>query len=268
MRRRATWATRAAALAAAALAVAVAAAPAGAAGPSGLAMPVGDLAGWTQTMTEDFPGTTLDEERWQRYLGVPGGDPFGWFDPSHLSVGGGELVIDGYRDAALGGKWATGGVATQLELAQTYGKYLVRMRFDRGVGVNHALLLWPADESWPPEVDFGEDDGHGGRYSHATLHYGAQDSMIHRRVRVDLRRWHTIGVEWTPGRVAYTLDGRTWATVTSAHVPSQPMKLAIQTQAWGCGMGTWEGCVGATTPKHVRLEVDWVVTYALRGAEA
>lgn len=236
------------------------------AGPSGVSAPVGDLPGWTPVLTDNFSGSTLDPTHWKTYLGVPGGDPAGWFDPSHVRVGAGKLVIDGYKDPALGGKWATGGVATQPGLAQTYGKYLVRLRFDRGVGVNHAILLWPAAETWPPEIDFSESDGLGDNVSYTTIHYGASDAMIHRQVGVDLRRWHTVGVEWSPGRVVYTLDGRAWATVRSARVPSQPMKLALQTQAWSCGGNLWGGCVGARTPAHVRLDVDWVVIYAPRRA--
>jgi beta-glucanase (GH16 family) len=265
MRRR--WTHGAAVGALAALLLVVAATPSRAAGPSGVAMPVGNLARWTPVLTEDFSGSALDEDRWQRYRGTPSGDPFGWFDPSHLRVRGGKLVIDGYRDAALHGRWATGGVATQRDLRRTYGKYLVRMRFDRGVGINHAILLWPADESFPPEIDFSESDGHGKKVSSTTIHYGRHNAMIHRRVRVDLRRWHTVGVEWTRGRVVYTLDGRAWATVNSVNVASRPMKLAIQTQAWGC-QSEWAGCVNASTPRHVRLEVDWVVIYAPRRAGA
>jgi beta-glucanase (GH16 family) len=230
--------------------------------PSGMYAPRGDLRGWRMVFHDDFSGSHLDKRKWRGYSGTPGGDPFGWFAPSHLSVAGGKLLIDGYQDAALGGKWATGGVSTLRRVAQRYGKYQVRYRFDGGVGVSHAVLLWPADQSWPPEIDFSEDSAHDHPISHATLHYGRQDKQIARRTRVNLDVWHTFGVEWTPRRLVYTLDGRAWASVRSRGVPSIPMVLAIQTQAWGCGISTWEGCVGPRTPARVRLEVDWVVSYA------
>ena len=60
----------------------------------------------------------------------------------------------------------------------------------------------------------------------------------------------------------YTLDGRTWASVTNANVPSIPMVLDIQTQGWACGTSTWEKCPNASTPSRVNLDVDWVVAYA------
>jgi hypothetical protein len=62
--------------------------------------------------------------------------------------------------------------------------------------------------------------------------------MIHRQVAVDLTEWHTLGVEWTPGKLAYILDGRNWATVTSAHVPSIAVSLGIQAQAWASGISS------------------------------
>jgi beta-glucanase (GH16 family) len=230
--------------------------------PSGLAMPTGDIPGWHQVLADDFSGSVLDASKWRLYWGQPGGDPGGWFDPAHVSVSGGQMVLAGYRDPADGGKWATAGVSSSPGLVQTYGKYLVRFRFDSGVGIAHAILLWPGDNSWPPEIDFSEDNGANRQTTYATLHYGANNTQVQRKVAVDLTKWHTLGVEWTPGRLVYTLDGKPWSTVTSSHVPSVPMTLDIQTQAWACGTSTWEQCPNATTPAHVNLYVDWVVAYS------
>ena len=225
--------------------------------PSGVAMPTVAPRGWRKVFADDFTGSKLDRHRWEAYSGQPGGDPGGWFDRSHVSVSHGELVIKGYRD---GGKWATGGLQTRR--AQTYGKCLVRFRFDAGTGIAHTILLWPADDSWPPEVDFSEDNGGNRRTTTTTLHYGPSNTQIHRKVAVNLTKWHTLGVEWTPGKLVYTLDGRKWASVRSAHVPSIPMTLDIQTQAWTSGINSWEHGVNATTPAHVNLYVDWVIAYA------
>jgi len=72
----------------------------------------------------------------------------------------------------------------------------------------------------------------------------------------------TSGVQWTAGHLVYTLDGKNWAQVTNTNVPSTPMNLDIQTQAWACGTSTWEQCPNASTPAQVNLDVDWVVAYA------
>lgn len=234
--------------------------------PSGVPMPTGDLPGWHQVFADDFDTAGLDSQ-WTAYWGRPGGDPGGFFDPSHVTVSGGELVISASHDLtdaawdAGPGTYVTGGVSSSPSFAQTYGRYLVRFRMDAGRGIAHAILLWPQSNTWPPEIDFSEDNGADRATDYATLHYGAANTQVGRHVAVDLTRWHTLGVVWTRGRLVYTLDGQVWATVSNAEVPSVPMTLDIQTQGWACGTSTWEQCPDATTPPRVDLDVDWVVAY-------
>jgi beta-glucanase (GH16 family) len=224
-------------------------------------MPVGNIPGWREVFHDDFNGETLNRSRWRLYYGQPGGDPAGWFDPSHVTVSDGMLEISAYRGPADRGRWGTGGVSSSPGLVQTYGKYLVRFRFGAGTGISQALVLTPADGSWPPEIDFSEDNGGGRGSTLATLHYGSDDTQISHRTAVDLTQWHTLGVQWTPGKLNYTLDGRIWLTTSTSHVPSVPMAMDIQTEAWPC-VGTWGVCPDVNTPAVVRLYVDWVVAYA------
>jgi beta-glucanase (GH16 family) len=230
-------------------------------------MPVGNIRGWREVFSDDFSGTSLSW-RWTSYRGVPGGDPGGFFDPTHVSVAAGQLVIGAYKDPADNAwdagptTYVSGGISSSPSFAQTFGKYLVRFRFDAGVGIAHAILLWPQSNAWPPEIDFSEDNGANRQTDYATLHYGSGNIQIQQKTAVDLTQWHTLGVEWTRGRLVYTLDGHNWATVANANVPSMPMVLDIQTQAWACGTSTWEQCPNATTPANVNLHVDWVVAYA------
>ena len=46
-----------------------------------------------------------------------------------------------------------------------------------------------------------------------------------------MTQWHTYGVEWTPTRLLFTIDGQGWATMGGSAVPHQPMQLAMQTAA-------------------------------------
>jgi beta-glucanase (GH16 family) len=225
-------------------------------------MPVGNIPGWRQVFTDDFSGRALDPSKWRLYWGKPGGDPAGWYDPRHVAVSHGMLVISAYRDRRDRGRWATGGLSSSPGLVQTYGKYLVRLRLDPGIGVGHAALLMPADNSWPPEIDFSEDNGSGRTGTLATLHYGKQDTHWDAFLgSVNLTQWHTLGVQWTPGKLQYTIDGRIWKTMAGSVVPALPMVLDLQTQTWPCS-GTWGRCPNATTPRVVRMYVDWVVAYA------
>ncbi|MGA2013012.1 MAG: glycoside hydrolase family 16 protein [Solirubrobacteraceae bacterium] len=158
-----------------------------------VAMPVGDVPGWREVFSDDFRGDELDYAKWRTYWGQPGGDSAGWFEPSHVTVSHGMMVISAYRDPDRGDRWATGGVSSGPGVIQTYGKYLVRFRMDSGIGVSAALLLFPANNSWPPEIDFSENNGSDSNITLATLHYGAQDSHIFSKLPVDMNQWHTAG---------------------------------------------------------------------------
>lgn len=220
------------------------------------AMPVGDRPGWRQVLAEDFRGRSLPAA-WGRYGGRPGGNPHGWWEPSHAVLRGGDLHLVGdWR----GGTFVTGGVMA-VGVASTYGKYEVRFKVSRAAGVSYALLLWPARDSWPRggEIDFAEDGGGGRRSTTATLHYGAANHQQQHEVRADFAHFQTVGVEWTPGRITYTLNGRPWAAVAGSHVPSGPMRLALQLEA---GRGTaWSPAPSRATPRTADLVVDWVVGY-------
>ena len=193
------------------------------------------------------------------YSGQPGGNPAGWWMPSHTTESNRLLTLDGYTD---GGKNASGGAAAWGATQLTYGKYEVRFRADAGDGYGYTFLLWPATGTWPSagEIDFGEDGGGNRQSTTATLHYGANNSQIARTVSADFTQWHTLGVEWTPGKLVYTLDGQPWGTVTGSSVPSGPMFLAVQEAALACSQ--WTTCVDSSTPAHTRIQIDWVVAYA------
>lgn len=227
-------------------------------------MPRGDLPGWKRVFADDF-NKRLSPGKWGRYQGQPGGDPGGWWEPSHVVVKNGVLSLETYRDSRFGGRWVSGGVSSSRGLKQTYGKYEVRFRMDHGKGVSGILLLVPVADHWPPEIDFAESGGAHSRRNgmSATLHYGNDNSQIQRSVRADFSRWHRMGVQWTPGKLVYTLDGRRWATVRSPHVPNEPMEFAIQAQAGTCGE-EWAPCPDSSTPSRVDLQIDWVVAYAYR----
>jgi beta-glucanase (GH16 family) len=227
-------------------------------------LPPARLPGWHRVFVDDFT-KGLSAARWHAYSGQPGGDPGGFWAPSHAVAGDGVLRLRTYRDRAYARRWVSAGVSSARALTQTYGKYLVRFRMDHGRGVAGVLLLWPSSNRWPPEIDFAEDGGEGTRRDEmsATLHYGADDNQIQRTLHADFTQWHTIGVEWTPGKLAYTIDGRRWAVVRSDHVPRVPMELDLQTQAGTCGH-RFSPCPDGTTPHRVDMHVDWVAAYAYR----
>ena len=241
--------------------------------PSGQAMPVGDISGWSEVFSDDFSGNSINTAAWgSGYTGQPGGDPGGCWDPSHVVVSAGMLHLETFQDSAAKSRqgcssnWVSGGVSSARALSQTYGKYLVRMRADVGHGVSAIALLWPSVVNWPPEIDFYED-GSGNRVDMAaTLHCGSNGNdscQIQKMLTMDFSQWHTLGVEWSPGVLNYTVDGTIWATVTNSsagNVPATPMEFDLQTQAGTCG-DQFAPCPDSTTPSLVDYQIDWVVAY-------
>ena len=194
----------------------------------------------------------INTTRWGAYSGQPGGNPYGWWSPTHLQGLGGYALLRGLRE---NGRFVTAGMMLKT-LPLTYGKYVVRAKFDKSAHVEHTMLLWPT-KGWPPEVDFSE--GPTSKGDMATSHWGSANYQTHRFVSVDMTRYHDYGVEWTPTALRFTLDGRVWATMTGAAVPKQPMRLAIQTAATGP-----IGGITLLDPKEVRMSVAdvWVWRYA------
>jgi len=225
-----------------------------AADPSGRA-PTGATAlpGYVRTYVSDFAGTTLPAG-WDPFTGVPGGDPTGQFAASHVTVGSGMLQLSSWRDPAFGGRWVTGGLC-HCGHPQTYGAYFVRSRIT-GAGPNESDLLWPLNNQWPPEVDFNET-GAVAISTSWTVHFGGDNSIVQQTLHLDMTKWHTWGVIWTPTTLTFTIDGVSWGALRlPAAIPHLAMTLDLQ-QRTSCS--TPDACGPGMRQSML---VDWVTEYA------
>lgn len=226
--------------------------------PSGLQPPIAAaMPGYHRVFVDDFNERQLNWRDWFLFKGTPSGDPSGYFSPSHVSIGHGVLTISTYRDGS-GGGWVSGGVGL-WRVPLKYGAFFVRSR-QTGLGPDNVDLLWPANNSWPPEIDFNET---GGAVSESTwtIHYGWSNSQTYNENwHVDVDAWHTWGVIWTPHSIRFTLDGRQWGrTVTSpSQIPNLPMTLDMQQQSF-CGI------TDACPTRPTSMLVDWVAVYSPGG---
>jgi hypothetical protein len=220
--------------------------------PSGESPPgPDDFSGYTQTYVNDFTSNALPTG-WYIFTGIPGGDPGGHFGGKHVQFSGGLLRLNAWRDAGYHNQWVTGGLC-QCGLSRVYGAYFVRSR-QTGPGPNEVELLWPVTNKWPPEIDFNEDGGSNVGTT-GTVHYGSTNLMDHANIHIDMLKWHTWGVIWTPTSVTYTVDGRVWDrdTITS-HIPRVRMDLNMEQRAM-CALGR------QCPTSNVSMLIDWVAEY-------
>ena len=209
------------------------------------------MKGYHETYVTDFSGHRLPPG-WDAFNGVPGGDPGGQFNYRHLLVAQGLLRLKVWKDPLFHNHWVTAGLCN-CGHPMTYGAFFVRSRVT-GSGPNTAELLWPWGPVWPPEIDFSENLGHLDLTT-ATLHWAPGNQTDFKVLHINILRWHTWGVVWTPTSVTYVVDGRPWYTTRRAGtIPTIPMDVNIE-QRTMCAIG--RDC--PTSPSA--LLVDWVVQY-------
>ncbi len=233
-----------------------AAAPASPASPAAGSSPVVgapavDPATWAPVLADDFNGTTVNTGVWQLFNAPTG-------QRHHVT----RNVVEANGMVSLKTivnptthAWTTAGMCACKATTQTYGRYDMRMRLSSGDS-RAVALLWGAN-SWPPEMDFAEFGAGNRQQISQTVHYGtrAQNLMIHNFVTVDMRQWHTVTLEWSPGRVQYYLDGRPTGTVTSRNVPNVPMWLGLVTSNQKTAAPT----------QSVDFDIDGIAVYSYLG---
>ncbi|NUR86823.1 MAG: glycoside hydrolase family 16 protein [Nonomuraea sp.] len=206
----------------------------------------------TPVFTENFDGTSVDQAKWMVYH-----SPTARTNPRTgraSTVSGGALRLKGGR---YGGRDLSGGVASKF--AQQYGRWEVRFRAEAGAGYTPVAILWPTTEGGPySEVDFAEivdprRQG-GGIFVHADR------SRAQHQLRADFTRWHTVAVDWLPGRLTFWLDGRKVWDYRGPNVPSgRKMGLTLQND-----VVCEPKCRDSSTPATVSMYVDWVKIYRAR----
>ena len=211
------------------------------------------------TFQDDFNDGWLDRSKWAALYdgGTGNGCAFRW-DASGVEEWGGQLHLYNRWD---GSGWAVGGAATipnqwHPGFAQTYGTFEVRARVADGEGTGACVLLWPADNSWPPEIDLLETP----RDTVAFFNHfpgGGEEGGSFRNW--DASDWHTYRLEWAANRLAYFVDGALlYETRDPAKIPDQPMSVGLQGFVAGWWDDHWYGAPDATTPWVTAMDVDWV----------
>ncbi|WP_163552700.1 glycoside hydrolase family 16 protein [Candidatus Frankia alpina] len=184
------------------------------AAPSAAAATGSDGALWgAPVKTDDFNGSAVDASKWFVYDSPTGSFPR---VPSAVTVADGSLRITGGNGSA--GRDVSGGLASLLH--QQYGRWEARFRVDPGAGYSAVVLLWPQSQKWPDDGEIDMIEVQDGTRGSATMavHNGAKNDTLSTptALTADFTAWHTVAVEWLPGRLSYYLDGRNVFTVLPA----------------------------------------------------
>ena len=185
---------------------------------------------------------------------------------------GKALVIRAVRDA--NGRYTSARLKTQGIFAVTYGRIEARMKLPEGQGIWPAF--WMLGESitkvgWPKcgEIDIMEAPGHEPHKLLGTLHgpgYSGDKGISKATTLRDGKNlssgYHIYAVDWSPGRIAWSLDGNVYHEVTRATLPKgtnwvfddAPFFLLLNLAVGG----HWPGYPDATTRFPQELRVDYV----------
>ena len=184
--------------------------------PPLLVQPVESSGGlWSLTFSDEFDGSAVDADKWSNGFGWgdTAGNFAGWCDPSANVVSGGALVQQADRLAApQGGKFFRSAcLHTKETFSQRYGYWEARIRIASGSGLHSAFWGKPASEQWPPELDVEEIGGHRPDTVIMTAHW--RDGTGHRQKTQRYRGpdfsagYHVFGIEWSPERTVWYVDG-------------------------------------------------------------
>ena len=231
----------------------------GSATASGVAMPVGNLPGWKQVFTDDFatnvsagsfPGPYAS--KWTGYDGFNDSAGYGRYDMDILSVSGGALDMNLHTSGGQALVAAPSPIVTAKYKGQSYGRYTIRFKTDALDGYKAAWMLWPDSDNWSTgEINFPEGglDGDMFAFNHCIGNPAKNCYWFDSNIAFS-GGWHTVTVEWTPGKIVFNVDGKTGSTTSS--VPTVPLHWMLQTET--------EGKKPASgTAGHIKI--DWVAVY-------
>ena len=194
-------------------------------------------------------------------------------DPAALD--GKALVI---RADRAGTGYTSARLHTSGKFTVRYGRIEARLKLPRGQGIWPAFWMLGRDTGpveWPAcgEIDIMENIGREPSRLYATLHgpgyagtHGLQGSTDLPGGAVFADSYHVFAVDWAPGRIEWSLDGRVYFTATPASLPKDarwvfddsPFFLLLNLAVGG----HWPGRPDATTVLPQEFRIDYVRVYA------
>ena len=246
-----------------------------------------ELEGYNLLWHDEFDGTELNEENWNREPHQPG-----WTNQElqeyttsddNIFVRDGNLVLKAIKEEADGRKkYTSGKVNSKNKQPFQYGKVVARAKVPEGQGLWPAIWMMPQDESyygqWPKcgEIDIMEVLGSAPELAYGTVHYGAPHAEQQGTVTLEdgntfASDFHEFSVEWEPGEIRWYIDGEEYLKVNDWFTAVEgeddkpypaPFDQPFFVQMNLAVGGTWPGSPDDTTDfDKAEFEVDYVRVY-------
>ena len=186
--------------------------------------------GWQLVFSDEFDNLQLDTAKWNTTMEFPGIHGPRYHNEYYLSytldedvfVHDGVLRLRTDRRVISGNEpiglfdYSQGLVSTHDKFSFRHGYIEIRAKYPGGKGLWPCFWLMSEEQSWPPEFDIGEYYG-GQRKMHHGLAYGSMrepqwDSTGDTETDF-VNEWHTIALEWAPGRAVWYVDNVARKTV-------------------------------------------------------
>lgn len=236
---------------------------------------------WALTLADEFDGpegTPPDPSIWTYDVGGGGfGNNQLEFNTNRVENvaldGRGHLRIVAREEAFFGNAYTSGRIKTQGLFAQRYGRFEARIKLPAGQGLWPAFWMLGADfgtVGWPQsgEIDIMEFRGQEVDVIHGSMHgpgYSGASAMTSRFRLGDgetfVDDFHVFAIDWDPGVIRYSVDGRVYQTISTAAVAArgewvfdQPFFLLLNLAVGG----NFVGPVGRNTEFPAEMLVDYV----------
>jgi beta-glucanase (GH16 family)/transcriptional regulator with XRE-family HTH domain len=228
-------------------------------------------------------GAPPDSTKWQVVTGAGGWGNHELEDytsrASNVSLDGkGHLAITAehgtYADGDATRNYTSGRIQTKGLYQSRYGQIEARIKLPAGEGLWPAFWALGADGAWPAsgEIDVMESIGSNPSTIFGSIHgpqagspRGYAISATEHAHESLADSFHTYGVDWSPTKIVFTLDGVPYATQTPSDLTSKqswvfnkPFYLLLNLAVGG----TWPGSPKASTRFPATMLVDWVRVYS------
>ncbi|GGC84324.1 hypothetical protein GCM10007216_13730 [Thalassobacillus devorans] len=219
--------------------------------------------GWELVWHDEFSGNDLNSTYWNlENWPAEKNNELQYYVPQNVLLEDGSLKILSKREDFKGRNYTSGALHTKGKFSFLYGKAEIRAKLPEGQGLFPAFWMMPdKDNIWLPEIDILEMLGHKTNEIWMVLHWHDENKQM-QNVSASYsgenyaEGFHTFGIEWSPERITWFIDGEERFT-TSAFIPEEQMYLYLNTAIGG----DWPGSPDETTVFPQYFIIDYVRVY-------